>query len=412
MEQMTPTNLEALRCDWETLARPEQLPPNGDWFVWLIRSGRGFGKTRTGAETVRAAVGQGYNRIALVGQTVADVRDTMIEVGDSALLNICPSYNRPTYEPSKRRVVWPNGAMAMTYSGDKPDQLRGPQHDFAWVDELAKFQYPQLTWDNLMLGLRIGPNPRVLVTTTPRPIPLLKHLLLQPTTVGVQRPTDDNIANLHPAYIRNVIDPMRGTRLGRQEIEGEILTDTPGALWTYGLIDSTRVGQAPPGGWRRLVIGVDPAMTAKEGSDETGIIVAGIGSDDHGYVIADASMKASPDTWASMAVGLYHRHRGDLIIGEVNNGGDMVETTIRTQDRYVSYKGVHATRGKYVRAEPVSALYEQGRVHHIGALPELEDQMCTYVPGDKESPDRMDALVWALTELMLGDEGGLWMRII
>ncbi|HUT21375.1 MAG TPA: ATP-binding protein, partial [Anaerolineae bacterium] len=280
------------------------------------------------------------------------------------------------------------------------------------VDELAKFQYPQQTWDMLLYTLRIGPMPRIVVTSTPRPIPLIRALLKLPTTVEVQRPTDDNIANLHPVYIRNVIDPVRGTRLGRQEIEGEILTDTPGALWTYGLIDSTRVGQAPPGGWRRLVIGVDPAMTAKEGSDETGIIVAGIGSDDHGYVIADASMKASPDTWASMAVGLYHRHRGDLIIGEVNNGGDMVETTIRTQDRYVSYKGVHATRGKYVRAEPVSALYEQGRVHHIGALPELEDQMCTYVPGDKESPDRMDALVWALTELMLGDEGGLWMRII
>ena len=383
------------------------MPP-GDWFVWLIRSGRGFGKTRVGSETVRALVKQGYRRIALVGQTAAEVRDTMVEVGDSAILNVCPPSERPKYIPSKRRLEWPNGAIAITYSGDKPDQLRGPQHDFAWVDELAKFQYPEDIWSNLLLGLRIGPRPRVLVTTTPRPLPLLKKLIELDTTVSVRRPTYDNIANLHPAYIKNVIDPMRGTRLGRQEIYGELLLDTPGALWTYGLLDRNRVKAAPPGGWKRLVVAIDPAVTAEEGSDETGIVLVGLGADDHGYVIQDASLRASPDAWASMAVGLYHIHKADLIVGEVNNGGDLVEATIRTKDDYVNYKAVRATRGKYVRAEPVAALYEQGRVHHIGGLSTLEDQMCTYAPGDKTSPDRMDALVWALTELMVGENEELW----
>ena len=383
------------------------MPP-GDWFVWLIRSGRGWGKTRTGAETVRALVNQGYRRIALVGQTTADVRDTMVEVGDSALLNVCPPDEKPNYEPSKRRLTFPNGAIAMTYSGDKPDQLRGPQHDAAWVDELAKFQYPEETWSNLKLGLRIGPRPLAILTQTPRPIKLLKELVKLPSTYDMQRPTDDNIANLHPAYIRHVIDPLRGTRLGRQEVGGEILMDTPGALWTYGGIEDTRVKVAPPGGWKRLVVGVDPAVTAGEDSDETGIIMVGLGADDHGYVVHDGSMRADPDSWASMTVGLYHTHQADLIIGETNNGGDLVENTIRTVDRFVNYKGVHATRGKYVRAEPVAALYTQGRVHHIGAMPELEDQMCTYVPGDKVSPDRMDALVWALTELMIGEDDSLW----
>ena len=409
---MTDAEVETLLHDWDTLARPEQKLPPGDWFVWLIRSGRGFGKTRTGSETVRALVKQGYKKIALVGQTVADVRDTMVEVGDSAILNVCPPSERPTYIPSKRRLEWPNGAIAMTYSGDKPDQLRGPQHDFAWVDELAKFQYPDDIWSNLMLGLRIGPNPRVLVTTTPRPIPLLKKLLESPTTISVRRPTYDNIANLHPVYIKNVIDPMRGTRLGRQEIYGELLLDTPGALWTYGLLDRGRVKAAPPGGWKRLVVAIDPAVTAEEGSDETGIVLVGLGADDHGYVIHDASMRDSPDAWASMAVGLYHTHKADLIVGEVNNGGDLVEATIRTKDNYANYKAVRATRGKYIRAEPVAALYEQGRVHHIGGLPDLEDQMCTYTPGDKTSPDRMDALVWALTELMVGENEDLWMAVI
>jgi predicted phage terminase large subunit-like protein len=397
---------QTILYDWDGWARDEQKPPSGDWFVWLLRSGRGFGKTRTGSETVRHYVGQGYRRIALVGQTKADVRDTMVEVGESALLNVCPPTDRPEYQPSKRRVVWPNGAMAILYSGDEPDQLRGPQHDLAWVDELAKFKYPQETWDNLMLGLRVGPDPRVVVTTTPRPIPLLKHLIEQPSTVDVQRPTYDNVANLHPRYVQQVIEPMRGTRLGRQEIEGEILTDTPGALWTYERIDKGRVHDLAENALVRVVVAIDPAMTATDGSDETGIMMAGLGRDGDYYVLRDASLKASPHGWASMAVGLYHQHKADRIIGETNNGGDMVGSTIRAVDASVSYKGVHASRGKYTRAEPVAALYEQGRVHHVGAFAELEDQMCTYVPGDSNSPDRMDALVWALTDLALGERSG------
>lgn len=391
----------AICYDWEFWARPEQLPPTGDWFVWLLRSGRGFGKTRTGAEWVREQVKRGAKRIALVGQTVADVRDTMIEVGESGLLHVCPPWDRPKYEPSKRRLVWPNGAIAITYSGDKPDQLRGPQHDAAWVDELAKFRYPQETWENLMLGLRIGDNPRVAVTTTPRPIPLIRELIKRPSTVDVQRPTYDNIANLSPTYIREVIDPLRDTRLGRQEIGGELLEDTPGALWTLAQLDALRVKTVPVS-LKRVVVGIDPSATAT--GDEAGIIVAGLGTDGHGYVLEDASLQASPHGWGSRAVLMYHAHAADRVVAETNNGGEMVELTIRTVDKAVAYKAVHASRGKRTRAEPIAALYEQKKVHHVGTFPALEDEMCHWTPEDDESPNRMDALVWALTDLMLDDQ--------
>jgi len=393
----------AARYDWRFWARPHQLAPPGDWFVWLIRAGRGFGKTRTGAEWVLERVRQGYRNIALVGKTVADVRDTMVELGDSSLLKVAPPWERPEYEPSNRRLIWPNGATATTYSGDKPDQLRGPQHDSAWVDELAKFQYPQDTWDNLLFGMRIGPAPQVVVTTTPRPIPLIKKLVASPTTVDVRRPTWDNAANLSPVYIREVIEPYRGTRLGRQELEGEILDDNPAALWKRSVIEEFRVTQAPD--LVRIVVAIDPAATSKGTSDENGIIVAGLGVDGHGYTLADRSLRGTPLEWAREAIAAYHTHRADRVIGEQNNGGEMVETIIRTVDANVSYTSVYASRGKATRAEPVAALYEQGRVHHVGAFPELEDEMCQWTPGDS-SPDRMDALVWAYTELMLHNYEG------
>ena len=384
--------------DWRYWARPEQLPPDGDWFVWLLRSGRGFGKTRTGAEWVLSRVRQGFKRIALVGQTKADVRDTMIELGDSSLLKISPPWERPSYEPSKRRITWPNGAVAMIYSGDEPDQLRGPQHDSAWVDELAKFKYPKDTWSNLLFGMRIGDKPQICVTTTPRPIPIIKKLIQKATTVDVRRPTWDNIANLSPTYIREVIDPLKGTRLGRQEINGEILDDNPGALWKRDVIEALRVTKVPE--LVRIVVAIDPPATDNEESDEAGIIAAGIDAKGHGYLLEDGSRKGSPTEWAGQAVSIYHKLHADRLVAEVNNGGDMVELTVRVVDASVSYRAVRASRAKQTRAEPVAALYERGLVHHVGTLPELEDQLCQWEPGMK-SPDRLDAAVWGLTDLML-----------
>jgi phage terminase large subunit-like protein len=400
IKSLSERELEWYNHDWQIWSRPEQRQPPGDWFVWLLRSGRGFGKTRTGAEWVRERVAAGYKRIALVGQTKADVRDTMLEVGDSALLNIYPKGDAPTFVPSQRRVVWPNGAIAVVYSGDEPDQLRGPQHDTAWVDELAKFRYPDETWSNLLLGLRIGRDPRVVVTTTPRPIRLIKELRSKATTVDSQYPTDMNIANLSPTYIREVIDPLRNTRLGRQEIEGELLEDTPGALWTQEMIDSSRSTSVPP--LVRVVVGVDPTATTR--GDAAGIVVAGVGTDGHGYVLADDTVQGSPNTWGSRAVQSYHTHQADRIVAETNNGGEMVELTVRTVDGSVAYKGVWASRGKRTRAEPIAAMYEQRRIHHVGNLAELENEMTTWAPEDKDSPNRMDALVWALTELFLSEQ--------
>jgi phage terminase large subunit-like protein len=268
------------------------------------------------------------------------------------------------------------------------------------VDELAKFRYPDETWSNLLLGLRIGRDPRVVVTTTPRPIRLIKELRSKATTVDSQYPTDMNIANLSPTYIREVIDPLRNTRLGRQEIEGELLEDTPGALWTQEMIDSSRSTSVPP--LVRVVVGVDPTATTR--GDAAGIVTAGIGTDGHGYVLADDTIQGSPNTWGSRAVQSYHAHQADRIVAETNNGGEMVEQTIRTVDGSVAYKGVWASRGKRTRAEPIAAMYEQGRIHHVGNLAELENEMTTWAPEDKDSPNRMDALVWALTELFLGEQ--------
>lgn len=334
--------------------------------------------------------------------TAADVRDVMVE-GESGILATAPPWFRPKYEPSKRRLTWPNGAQATTFSADEPERFRGPQHDRVWGDEAGAWRYPE-AFDQLMLGLRLrdarGGPPRCLVTTTPRPTPLIRRLIVDPTTHLTRGSTFDNRAHLAAAYLDQIIRRYEGTRLGRQELYAEVLDDTPGALWKRDSIDARRVQRAPE--LRRVVVAIDPAVTSGQGSDETGIVVAGLGVDGHGYVLADLSQKASPDAWARAACKAYADHDADRIVAEVNNGGDLVETVLRTVDPRAAYRAVHASRGKQTRAEPIAALYEQGRVHHVGSLPYLEDQLCTWDPSaDSKSPDRLDALVWALSELML-----------
>lgn len=323
----------------------------------------------------------------------------MIE-GESGLLAISPPWNQPEYQPSKRRVVWPNGALATVYSGFEPDQLRGPQHDTAWCDELASWQYARETWDNLQFGLRLG-DPRVCITTTPRPIRLLREILKAPTTVKTAGSSYENRSNLPDAFFAQIIAKYEGTTLGQQEIHAALLEESPGALWKRETLNATREQEAPT--LVRIVVAIDPAASQTEESSETGLVIAGLAANGHAYVLADRSGRLSPDTWARRAVEEYRQRMADRIIGEHNNGGDMVKNTVLTVDKTVSYKEVWASKGKYTRAEPVAALYEQGKVHHVGVFPDLEDQMCTWVPGD-DSPDRMDALVWALSELMVKNQ--------
>ena len=329
----------------------------------------------------------------------------MVE-GESGILAISPEWERPRYEPSNRRLVWPNGAIATTYSAEEPERLRGPQHDAAWCDEIAAWRYPE-AWDMLMFGLRLGPDPRVVVTTTPKPIKIIRELIADPTTVITRGSTYDNRANLAPAFLQQIVRKYEGTRLGRQELNAEILDDVPGALWSRALIEETRwqVHRNTPD-LVRIVVAIDPAVSTGEDADETGIIVAGKDADGHGYVLADQSGRYAPTEWARAAIGLYRQYKADRIVAEVNNGGDMVEATVRTVDANVSYAKVHASRGKVMRAEPVAALYEQHRVHHVGAFPTLEDQQCGFAADfDRASagfsPDRVDALVWALTDLLV-----------
>ncbi len=401
-----------LKWYWNFWARPNQIEPEGNWNTWLILAGRGFGKTRIGAETIRKwacgptplAAGK-CSRIALVAETAPDARDVMV-LGESGILACHPKDFRPTYHPSKRLVVWPNGAQAWLYNAVEPDQLRGPQHDAAWCDEIAKFRYMQETWDQLQFGLRLGEHPRAIVTTTPRPLPLIRKLLNDKNTYVTRGSTFDNANNLASPFLKQIQDRYGGTRLGRQELEGEILEDIPGALWNRTSIDDFRVKEAPP--LERILVAVDPAASSNEGSDETGIIGVGTARDTEGYargyVLADKSLRGSPEEWARAAVSLYRELQADRIVAEKNNGGDMVASVIRAIDRSVPITLVHASRGKHVRAEPISALYEQGRIHHAGRFDKLEDQMCTFSidnlrDSNHGSPDRVDALVWGFTEL-------------
>ena len=342
----------ALRYIWRLHARQNQLPPLGEWLTWLVMAGRGFGKTRTGAEWIRARVEAGEaQRIALVGRTPADARDVMVE-GESGILSVFPPDQKPFYEPSKRRITFQNGATASVYSSENPDQLRGPNHDTAWVDELATFKHPEM-FDNLQMGLRLG-RPRQIVTTTPRPVRVIRDLLEGADTIVTRGTSYENRANLAPAFFQQVIARYEGTRRGQQEIMGLLLEDVPGALWTRAMI---KYKAAPE--MERIVVGIDPSVSDSEDAARCGIVAVGKGTDDLYYVLADRSLRASPDRWAHEAISLFHELKADRIIAEVNQGGKMVELTLRTIDPQIPYSAVHASVGKKARAEPVSALYEQ-----------------------------------------------------
>jgi len=409
IDRLTPAQQNRVAHRWSLWARSLQLPPPGEWRVWLLLAGRGFGKTRSGAEFVRARVETGLAvRIALVGPTAADVRDVMIE-GESGLLAVASADERPLYEPSKRRLTWPNGAVALAFSADEPERLRGPQHDLAWCDELAAWRYAA-AWDNLLLGLRLGADPRAVVTTTPKPTRLVRDVLASPGTVVTRGTTFDNADNLAPAFLDSIVRRYAGTRLGRQELEAELLDDVPGALWSRDAIEAARVAAAPD--LSRIVVAIDPAASAGEGADETGIVVAGLAHDGQVYVLDDRSGRMSPRAWALKAVAAYKSFAADRIVAEVNNGGDMVEATLRSVESDAPFRALRASRGKAIRAEPVAALYEQGRVHHVGCLPALEDQLCAFTAdfdraASGTSPDRLDALVWAVTDLMANRDAAI-----
>ncbi|MGO8683979.1 MAG: DNA-packaging protein [Thermoleophilia bacterium] len=403
-----------LYYDWQFWARPQQLAPPGEWLVWLVLAGRGYGKTRVGAEFIRAfCTTHPRSRAALVAATFADGRDAMVE-GDSGLLSVtAPAEMRggkadAAWNRSLGELYFANGSRARIYSSEKPGQLRGPQHGVAWCDEAAKFAdassgtTEDTTWSNLMMGLRLGSHPRCVVTTTPRPNRLIKQIIDKPMTVTTRGTTFDNLENLAPTFRAEILSQYEGTRLARQELYAEILEDVPGALWTLKQIEDLTVDAAPE--LARIVVAIDPAVSSKENSDETGIVAAGVDSRSwpHGYVLADVSGRYSPDGWARRAIALYHSLRADCIVAESNQGGDMVRSTLQTADDTVPVKLVVATHGKRVRAEPIAAMYEQGRVHHVGSLDVLDDQMAGWVPDmPGNSPDRLDAMVWALTELML-----------
>lgn len=407
--------LEALNWDWKFWGRPDQLTPAGDWLTWLILAGRGWGKTRTGAEWVREQVLAGTaERIALIGETQRDLEDVMV-FGQSGLVSVFPEHQKPKVTRKPVRIEFHNGAVALGYNATEPDQLRGPQFDAAWGDELAKWRYARETFDMLQFGLRLGSRPRQLFTTTPRPISLVKEILADRRTIATRGRMTDNLLNLAESFVETIVDKYGGTRLGRQELDAEILDDVPGALWTRAMIDDARKPVNVPD-MQRVVVSIDPSGTAGEedDGDSIGIIVAGKGTDGRGYILADRSCKLSPDGWGRRAVDAYHEFKADRIIAERNFGGAMVEHVIRTIDKKVSYEEVVASRGKVIRAEPVAALYEQKKISHVGrkstiADPddtgdfiELEDQMCAMTRDGyalEGSPDRLDAAVWALDYL-------------
>ena len=411
--------LLALPWLFDFWALPHQLPPEGDWRTWVIRGGRGAGKTRAGAEWVRSEVegarpldkGRSH-RVALVGETVDQAREVMV-FGESGILACSPPDRRPVWEAGRKRLVWPNGAVATVFSAHDPEALRGPQFDAAWVDELAKWKKAEDAWDMLQFGLRLGPLPRQVVTTTPRNVGVLKAILANPSTVVTHAPTEANRAYLAASFLEEMRTRYAGTRLGRQELDGVLLEDAEGALWTSAMLEAARVADIPA--LSRIVVAVDPSVTGTAGSDECGIIVAGVVSDGppqewRAYILEDATVSAaSPNDWAQAAIDAFARHGAERLVAEVNQGGDLVETVVRSIDPLIPYRAVRAAKGKAARAEPVAALYEQGRVFHLRragpkGLGVLEDQMCRMTGRGYEgrgSPDRVDALVWALTELMI-----------
>lgn len=469
--QLTETEQRDLRNSWHFWARRNQIAPRGAWTFWLLLAGRGFGKTRTGAEWINERVQSGLaKRIALVAPTAADVRKVMVE-GESGILAISPPWNRPLWEPSKLQLTWPNGAIAQLFSAEEPERLRGPQCDTFWADELAAWKKLQETWDMLQFGFRLGTDPRGCITTTPKPLPIVKQLIgndrdapsekrtkdWDGETAVTRGSTYDNVANLAPKFYQTVVKKYEGTRLGRQELEAAILEDMPGALWVRAQLDANRIAGVMPfpaiikpmdiiTGTRdfedmdllrrnaaaiiaaipedlvRISVNVDPNVSNDEGSDEIGITVTGKGMSGRGYTMADCSMKGSPDEWASTAIIAHDLFKADRIVGEANQGGNMVEYTIQQTAKNLKDKGlrptdnvgvslVHATRGKVTRAEPVSLLYEQNRISHVGTMTTLEDQMCLFTSDfDRKSmgysPDRVDSVVWGYFHLFLEEQDG------
>ena len=408
LTELSALQTRGLNRDWRYWAREgKQLPPDGDeWRSWLILGGRGAGKTRAGAEWVRARAlglwpetGPRSERIAIIGPTFDEARLVMIE-GKSGLLGIHADDERPAYEPSKRLLTWPNGSIAQVFSADDPEGLRGPQFDAAWCDELAKWKHDEAAWNMLAFALRLGTNPRVVITTTPRPTALLKRLLADAANAVTRSATADNRAHLARSFWTDIVTRYGGTRLGRQELDGELIDDDPDALFRREKIEEGRVAAAPE--LLRIVVAVDPPASHGRKSNACGIVCVGLASDGRAYVLEDCSVHgARPAIWAERVVALYHGRNADRIVAEVNQGGAMVEQVLREVDPALAFRGVHATRGKQARAEPVAALYEQGRVRHVGVFPELEDEMCSAIRAGIRSPDRLDALVWAVTDLML-----------
>lgn len=411
---MTDAEAQALEWDWEFWGRPSQIAPPGEWSTWLALAGRGWGKTQAGAQWIRQRVRDGARSIALIAETQKDLEEVMV----ARIIAIHPPSEAPTVRYHPVRLTWPNGARALGYNGTEPDQLRGPQFDACWIDELAKYKRAQELWDMLQFTMRL-PNPRVFVSTTPRPIQVLRSIMAAKTTVISRGGTRENRANLSPEFIKTITDRYAGTRLGRQELDAEILDDVPGGLWTREVFDTHRIA----GKWdgerivtedgrnidmARIVIGVDPSGSSgdDDNADAIGIVAAGKGVDGRGYVLGDWTCNLSPAGWGKRAATCYRNFRADSIVAERNFGGDMVSFVLKTADNTVPVRMVTASRGKVIRAEPVAALYEQGKVSHLGALPELEDQACQ-MTGDgyvgDGSPDRVDAAVWALSEVMLGD---------
>ena len=392
--------IAARRVRWtHQLARQNQLPPdNNDWSTFVALAGRGFGKTRLAAEWLAwNALRNDNTRWAIVAPTFGDVRDTCAE-GVSGVVTILKEYGvLKDYNRSMGEIVLTNKSRIKLFSGSEPDRLRGPQFHGGWFDELAAFQYPE-TFDQYKFALRLGEHPQTVITTTPRPTKQIKDLLGRDDTMVVRGSTFDNAANLSASALAELRMKYEGTRLGRQELYGEVIDEIDGALWTRTMLDEARVNNHPP--LARIVVAIDPAVTNNSDSDETGIVVAGVSGDGHYYVLEDCTIKASPDAWARQAVNAYHKHGADRIVGETNNGGDMIELLLRQVDPAVSFRKVTATRGKLVRAEPIAALSEQNRLHLVGNFPQLEDQLTNYTPTGSTSPDRMDAMVWAITDLM------------
>ena len=414
LDGLSDETLRALPWIFEFWALPHQIPPEGTWRTWLIMGGRGAGKTRAGAEWVRSVVeGAGpedpgtARRVALVGETLDQAREVMV-FGESGILACSPPDRRPEWQATRKRLEWPNGAVAQVLSAHDPESLRGPQFDAAWADELAKWPRAAETWDMLQFALRLGEDPRACVTTTPRNVGVLKRLMESPSTIMTHGATQENRAHLAASFLEEVQQRYGGTRLGRQELDGELLDEAEGALWSLAVLEAAAARTAPE--LDRVVVAVDPPATGKRSSDMCGIVVAGVRMDGPpkdwvAWVIEDASVAgASPSAWAHAAVAAMDRHQADKLVAEVNQGGDMVKQVLDQFDPNLPYRAVHATRSKASRAEPVAALYEQGRVRHLPGLQALEEQMCQMTIGGFQgsgSPDRLDALVWALTELMI-----------